>query len=324
MRAVVVDRFVEPAELAVREAPEPEAAPGTVVVDVRAAGCNFFDGLQVQGKYQERLTFPFVPGAECAGVVRAIGPGVAGVAVGDRVMAGLVYGAFAERIAIPAARVMPMPDGMSFEEAAAFPVAFLTSYGALVMRAGLRAGETVLVTAAAGGVGLAAVQIAKALGARVVAAAGGEEHVRVAREAGADVGVDYRDPGWGARVMEATGGRGVDVVVESVGGDTFHAAMKCLAWSGRIVVVGFAGGAIPEIAANRVLLKNVSVLGLFVGTYAKQDPARLAEAQRELVRLRQEGKLAARVSRTLPLEKTGEALAALLARATWGTLVVTP
>jgi NADPH2:quinone reductase len=324
MKAIVIEHWTEPGEVSVKDFPLPIATANGVVIDVRAAGCNFFDGLLVQGKYQERPPFPFVPGAECAGVVREVGTDVVGVAVGDRVMAGLVHGAFAEQIAVPAARLMRIPKDVSFEDAAAFPVVFETAYGALVLRAALRAGETLLVTAAAGGVGLASVQLGKALGARVIGVAGGEEKLRVVREAGADVAIDYTDPDWAARVLAATEGRGADVIVESVGGTTFHAAMKCVAWSGRLVTVGFVGGTIPELAINRLLLKNATVMGLFVGTYLKHDPARLRAGDEDLVRRYEKREIRPFVFRTFPLAETGAALAALAGRKTWGKVVVVP
>jgi NADPH:quinone reductase len=322
MRAIVVERWVAPRELVVAEAPEPEAGRGRVVIEVRAAGCNFFDALQVEGKYQDRPPFPFVPGSECAGVVSAVGEDVAGIAPGDRVMAGLIHGAFAERVAVPARRVQKIPDGVSFETAAAFPIVYPTSYLALVDRARLAAGETLLVTAAGGGVGLAAVEIGKALGARVIAATGSEEKGRVAREAGADAAVDYRAPDWAARVQEANGGRGVDVVVDCVGGEIFEGAWKSLAWKGRLVVVGFTSGAIPELKLNRVLLKNASVSGIFLGSYVTNEPATLRAGEDALRGLLSEGKLSPRIHSTYPLEKTGEALEAVASRKTHGKVIV--
>ncbi len=323
MRAIVVEKWVSPRELVVGEAPEPVCKPGTVVIDVRAAGANFFDGLMVEGKYQERPPFPFIPGSECAGVVREVGDGVTHVAVGDRVMAGLVYGAFAERIAVPASRVVKIPEGVSFETAAAFPVVYGTSYMALVDRAHLRAGETVLVTAAAGGVGLAAVEIAKALGARVIGAASTEEKRRVVQGAGADAVVDYTQPEWHKKVIEANGGKPVDVIIEIVGGDVFDSAWKTLAWKGRVVIVGFTSGAIPKLEMNRVLLKNAAVSGVFLGSYMKNEPATLHACEVAAAAMLGEGKLRPVVSSTHPLEKTGEALVALGTRGTHGKVVIT-
>src|SRR5207247_9798358 len=191
MRAIVVDRWMEPRDLGVREVPEPELGPGTLAVEVRAAGCNFFDILMVRGHYQVKPPFPFIPGAELAGVVRAVGAGVEGFAVGDRVLATVPLGAFAERAVVPAGGAWQMPESMSFEEGASFPIVYPTSYAGLVFRAGLRRGETLLVHAAAGGVGIAAVQIGKALGARVIATAGGGDKPDAARRAGADVAPAY-------------------------------------------------------------------------------------------------------------------------------------
>jgi len=323
MRAIVVEKWVPPGELVVSEAPDPLCTRDSVVIDVRAAGANFFDGLMVEGKYQERPPFPFTPGSECAGVVREVGEGVTHVAPGDRVMAGLIRGAFAERVAVPASRVLKVPAGVSFETAAGFPVVYGTSHMALVDRAQLQAGETVLVTAAAGGVGLAAVEIAKALGARVIGAAGTEEKRAVVKRAGADATVDYTQPDWHKRVLEANGGKPIDVAIEIVGGDVFEAAWKALAWRGRIVVVGFTSGAIPKLEMNRVLLKNASVLGVFLGSYVKNDASTLQACELAATELLARGALHPVVSATYPLEKTGDALVALGTRNTLGKVVIT-
>jgi NADPH:quinone reductase len=323
MRAIVVEKFISPRELVVSEFPDPVAKPGHVVIDIKAAGANFFDGLMVEGKYQEKPPFPFIPGSECAGVVRELGEGVTNVAVGDRVMAGLIYGAFAERIAVPASRVLKIPEGISFETAAAFPVVYGTSHMALVDRAQLRAGETVLVTAAAGGVGLAAVEIAKALGARVIAAAGSAEKLAVAQRAGADATVNYTKPDWHKSVLEANGGKPVHAIVEIVGGDVFDAAWKTLAWKGRVVIVGFTSGAIPKLEMNRVLLKNAAVTGVFLGSYMKNEPQTLAACEASATEMLGRGALKPIVSATFPLERTGEALVALGTRGTYGKVVIT-
>src|SRR5438552_8388322 len=301
MRAIVVDRWMEPADLRVREAPEPELAPGTLAVEVRAAGCNFFDILMVRGQYQVKPPFPFIPGAELAGVVREVGPGADGFSVGDRVLASASLGAFAERAAVPSLAAWRMPDGMSFEEAAGFPIVYPTSYAGLVHRARLRAGETLLVHAAAGGVGIAAVQIGKALGARVIATAGGGEKLEVARRAGADVAIDYRGGDWVEAVRSATGGRGADVIYDSVGGDIFDASLKCIAWNGRLLVIGFASGRIPEVKLNRVLLKNIALVGLHWGAHAMHEPERIPEIFRALFALYREKKIAPVVYRSYPL-----------------------
>jgi NADPH:quinone reductase len=328
MRAVVVDRWMEPAELRVSEIPDPVAEPGELLVEIRAAGCNFFDTLLVRGQYQSKPKFPFIPGAELAGEVVAVGEGVSDFRPGDRVLASLASspsGAYAERIAIRASTAWRMPESMSFDEGAAFPIVYPTSYSGLVFRGQLRAGENLLVHAAAGGVGIAAVQIGKALGARVIATAGGAEKLEIARRAGADVAIDYRDEDWVERVKQETGGKGADVIYDSVGGDVFDGSMKCIAFNGRLLVIGFAGGRIPEVKANRILLKNVAVVGLHWGAYAIHEPARIPETFEALFRLhRESGVRPVIFDRRYALADLPEALAALGSRKTWGKVIVHP
>lgn len=324
MRAVVVSDWMSPRDLTVSEVPEPSVGAGSVLIDVKAAGCNFFDLLIVQGKYQVKPALPFTPGAEVAGVVRELGVGVSGLAVGDRVLANVPYGGFAERVKAPAPVTRKIPAGMSFEEAAGIPIVYGTSHAALVYRARVQPGETVLVTAAAGGVGLSSVQLAKALGAKVLALAGGDEKLAVVREAGADVAIDYRKEDWVARVQEETDGRGVDVVLENVGGDIFHGCTKCLAWDARLVVVGFAGGSIPEIKANRILLKHVSIVGLHWGPMLQHQPEKVHQGFADVFQLYEQGKVSPKVYQTYPLEHVAEALAALASRKTFGKVVLVP
>jgi NADPH2:quinone reductase len=324
MRAIVVDRWMEASELTVREAPEPVVGAGQLGVDVHSAGCNFFDILIVQGKYQVKPPFPFIPGGEIAGVVREVGAGVKGFAVGDRVLAAAPMGGYAERIAIPASFAHRMPDAMSFDEGAGFPIVYPTSYAGLVYRAALQPGETLLVHAAAGGVGLAAVQIGRALGARVLATAGGADKCAIAREAGAEAAIDYNAEDFVERVKELTGGRGADVIYDPVGGDVFDKSLKCIAWNGRLLVVGFAGGTIPSVAANRILLKNIAVTGLHWGAYAKHEPQRVPETFAALFRLYEEKKIHPVVYRGYPLEEAAAALAALGSRKTHGKVVLNP
>jgi NADPH2:quinone reductase len=324
MRAVVVDRWMKPSELRVTEAPEPELRPGTVAVDVRAAGCNFFDILMCQGTYQVKPPFPFIPGAELAGVVTAVGDGVSHLAVGDRVLSSAGMGAFAERAVAPAAGTHRLPEGMSFAEGAALPVIYPTSYAALVYRARLAPGETLLVHAAAGGVGTAAVQIGRALGARVIATAGGADKLEVARRAGADVVIDYRKEDFVERVLAETGGRGADVIYDPVGGDVFDKSLKCIAWNGRLLVIGFAGGDIPSVKANRILLKNIAVVGLHWGAYAKFEPERIPETFRALFELYAQGAVRPVIYREWPLEQVAEALEALGSRGTHGKVILAP
>ncbi len=324
MRAIVVDRLLEPRDLRVAEIPAPSLRPGALEIEVRAAGCNFFDILMVQGKYQVKPAFPFVPGAEIAGVVRAVGEGVKGFAKGDRVLASAGLGGFAEIAVVPAAGVYRMPEGMSFEEGAALPIIYPTSYAALVFRAHLAAGETLLVHAAAGGVGIAAVQIGKALGARVIATAGGAEKLEIARANGADETIDYSKEDFVERVKQLTNGHGADVIYDSVGGDTFDQSLKCIAWNGRLLVIGFAGGRIPEVKANRILLKNISIVGLHWGAHMQHEPARIPETFEALFALYRAGKIRPVIFKSYPLEQVSVALEALGSRKTWGKLIVAP
>lgn len=324
MRAVVVDRFMEPEALRVSDVPRPRPGPGELGLAVRAAGCNFSDLLMLKGEYQVKPPFPFVPGSEVAGVVVELGDGVGGFEVGDRVLARCGTGGFAEEVVVPAAAAVKLPASMRFEAGAALPTVYPTSYAALVWRAGLAPGETVLVHAAAGGVGLAAVQIARALGARVLATAGGREKCEIARRAGAELVVDYREGDFVERVLEATGGRGADVIYDSVGGDTTDRSLKCIAWNGRLLVIGFASGEIPSVKLNRVLLKNISIVGLHWSAYPEREPARIAECFAGLFALAARGGIEPLVSARYPLERAGEALVALGARETVGKVVLVP
>jgi len=324
MRAVVVDRWMEPSELRVADAPDPELRPGALAVEVRAAGCNFFDILMVQGRYQVKPPFPFIPGAELAGVVTAVDEGVRGFAAGDRVLAGAGMGAFAARAVVPANAAHKLPAGMDFAAGAALPTIYPTSYAGLVYRAKLVQGETLLVHAAAGGVGSAAVQIGRALGARVIATASGEEKLKIARTAGADVAIDYTREDWVARVLEETNGRGADVIYDSVGGDVFDKSLKCIAWNGRLLVIGFAGGEIPSVKVNRILLKNIAVVGLHWGAYGKFEPERIPETYRALFDLYAQGAIRPLIYREYPLAEISTALAALGSRQSWGKVIVAP
>ncbi len=324
MRAVVAETLGPPEALRVRELPDPEPGRGEIRVAVRAAGVNFADSLIIEGRYQVRAEPPFVPGAELAGVVDAIGPGVRQPAVGDRVLATVPHGAFAEKAVVPAEAAVPIPDGIDDETAAVLPIVYPTSYAALALRAGLRRGETLLVHAAAGGVGLAAVQIGKALGARVFGTAGGPEKCEVVRSAGAELAIDYRAEDFRAAVMEATRGRGVDVVYDPVGGDTTDESIRCLAWNGRLLVVGFASGTIPAIRANRILLRNIGVLGLHWPAWRDHDPEGVRTTFDAIFRMVQDGSLAPRIADRVPLERAPDAIRAVASRATTGKIVVLP
>ncbi len=324
MRAMVATDWCEPADLKLVELPDPVPKPGQVLIDVRAIGCNFFDILMVQGKYQVKPQFPFAPGGEISGVVRGTGDGVGNCRPGDRVFALLGWGGFASAALAPTAGVVRIPDSMSFEHGAAFGIVYQTSYFGLVYRAALQAGETLLVHAAAGGVGLAAVQIGKALGARVLATASSAEKLAIAKQHGADEAFDYSKPDWVDRVKEATGGRGADVIYDPVGGDVFDLSTKCIAFSGRLLVVGFASGRIPTIEVNRILLKNIAVIGLHWGAYRQHDPDKIPQATRALFELYDQGKVCPLISSTYPLTQAAAALDEIASRRSVGKVLLIP
>ena len=300
------------------------AGRGQIVIDVKAAGCNFFDTLITQGKYQVRPELPFSPGAEVAGTVVEIGEGVERFSVGDRVTALLEYGGFASAVAVPTPRVFPMPAKMTFEEAAALGLVYQTSYVGLVHRADLQEGETLLVHAAAGGVGLSAVQIGVALGARVIGTAGTADKLDLVSQNGADAVINYREEDWVEHVKELTDGRGADVIYDPVGGDTFDLSTKFIAFEGRVLVIGFASGRIPTAKMNRVLVKNFSLIGLHWGLYFEKNPQVLRDAQDAISRLYADGKISPVVSATYPLEEAQAALQALGSRKTTGIFVWIP
>ena len=303
------------------EAPKPGA--GEYLIRVEAVGINFFDDLITRGMYQRKPELPFAPGAELSGTIEAAGEGTK-LAAGTRVMALVDSGAYASHIVVSAKRVFAIPDSMPFDEAAGFGIVYQTSYFGLVHRAAIAAGETALVHAAAGGVGLAAVQIAKALGAKVIATAGSEEKLLVAKENGADLGIAYRDATWPQQVLAATDGRGADVIYDPVGGDIFDVSTKCIAFNGRLVVVGFASGRIPSIAMNRVLLKNIAVTGLHWGAYFDLQPELVHDAHKALCKLYEDGKIRPVVSQTRPLEEAAAAIKELTSRRSTGKVVLTP
>jgi NADPH:quinone reductase-like Zn-dependent oxidoreductase len=320
MKAMRVETFGAP--LVLTELPRPAPAAGQVVIDVAVAGVNFPDLLVVDGTYQILPTLPFSPGKEVAGVVSALGAGVRGIAVGDRVLAQVEYGGYTEAIAVPATNVVALPDGVSFAQAAACGLGYLTAHFALVRRARWASGETVLVTGAGGGVGSGAVGLAKAMGATVIAVAQDDARAALATDQGADHvlrsdSADLRD-----RIRDLTGGRGVDVVVETVGGEVFAAALRATAWEGRVVVIGFASGDIPTVKAGHVLVKNIAVLGLQVSDYRDREPESVRVALSDILDLMAAGRLTVPIAATYPLEKAGDALAAVRAGTAIGKVVL--
>jgi NADPH2:quinone reductase len=323
MKAVLCKQYGLPSSLVVEEVPSPVPAAGQVLIAVRAAGVNFPDTLIIQGKYQFKPELPFSPGAEVAGVVKALGEGVTGLSVGERVIAATTWGGYAQEVLAQAERVIRMPEGMDFETAAAFLIAYGTSHHALKDRGQLKAGETVLVLGAAGGVGLAAVEIAKAMGARVIAAASSDEKLAVCREHGADATINYATQDLRERIKALTDGRGVDVVYDPVGGELSEPALRSMAWRGRFLVIGFAAGPIPSIPLNLTLLKGCSIVGVFWGAFVRNEPKRNAEELGELVRWVREGKLRPRISGVYPLERCAEALQQVMDRKVTGKFVLT-
>jgi NADPH2:quinone reductase len=321
---MVVRTLGEPKDvLRLEELPDPPAPPpGHIAIDVVSIGCNFPDLLITQGKYQVKGPLPFSPGMELAGTVRAIGDGVSGFSVGQRVMALMNYGAYATHVVVPVRDAWAIPAAMSDDEAAAFGLVYQTSYCALVERARLRAGETLLVHAAAGGVGLSAVQIGKALGARVIATAGTAEKLDIARAAGADIVLDYRTETWVDRVKQETNGDGANVIYDPVGGDVFDASTKCVAFEGRILVIGFASGRIADVATNRILLKNISVVGVHWGAYRTRQPAMVDGWMSSLFALVGTGKLKPVIWKKLPLSEAPAAIGAIASRESYGKVVL--
>jgi NADPH2:quinone reductase len=324
MQAMVVTALGEPRDMQLMELPDPQPGAGEVTIDVRAIGCNFFDILMVQGKYQLKPPLPFSPGAEIAGIVRAVGPEVTELRPGDRVFAMLAWGAFASLAVAPAAAVVKLPESMPFEHGAAFGIVYQTSYFGLVYRANLQPGETLLVHAAAGGVGLAAVQIGRALGARVLATAGSPDKLAVAQQHGAEAAYDYSTPDWVERVKQATGGRGADVIYDPVGGDVFDLSTKCIAFGGRLLVIGFASGRIPTIQANKILLKNISIVGLNWGAYRMHEPVKFAQAMAALFALYERGAVTPVVSSRFALRDAAAALDEIATRRSVGKVVLIP
>ena len=323
MKAVLCKQYGPPESLVIEELASPQPGPGEVVVSVKAASVNFPDVLIIQNKYQFKPPLPFSPGSELSGVVKAVGTGVTNVRAGDRVMAFTTYGAFAEEVRTDANRLIPLPPDMDYATGAAFLLTYGTSDHALRDRGALKPGETLLVLGAAGGVGLAAIEIGKALGARVIACASTQDKLEVCREHGADEAIDYAKEDLRERVKALTDGRGIDVVYDAVGGPYTEPAFRSLAWRGRLLVVGFAAGDIPKLPLNLPLLKGAAVVGVFWGDFARREPAQFASSIQQLTRWYGEGRLKPHVSQTLPLEKAAEAIKLLASRQAKGKVVLT-
>jgi len=324
MRAVRVHELTGPSALRVDDVPDPVVSAGHVVIDVKACGVNFPDVLLTRGLYQFKPTAPFSPGGEAAGIVRAVGAGVTRVAVGDRVAATVLYGAFAEQLAVPELAVVKLPDAVGFEVGAATLLTYATTLHALADRAALKAGETLLVLGAAGGVGTAAVELGAVLGARVIAAASTDDKLAFCRAHGATDVINYATEDLKDRIKALTGGNGVDVVYDPVGGALAEAALRGTAWQGRYLVVGFASGDIPKIPLNLVLLKGCQIVGVFWGSFAMREPAKNRAHAEQIFAWVADGKLAPAIDAVLPFSEAAEALGRLERRAVKGKLVLTP
>jgi NADPH2:quinone reductase len=324
MKAIVCEEFAPVENLKYIEVADPVAAKGQVVVDIKACGVNFPDGLLVQGLYQMKPEFPFIPGNEVAGVISEVGEGVHHLKVGMRVIALCMLGGYAQKVACPATHALPIPDEIPDEEAAALVTAHATAHHALKQRANIQPGETLLVTGAAGGTGLAAVQIGKLMGAKVIAVCSTQEKLDVAKQNGADILINYTEVDLKTTIKEVTQGKGVDVVYECVGGDTFNACSRSMAWNGRLLVIGFAGGTIPQFPVNLALVKGFSVIGVFWGSFTQHQPKDFTANMHELLSWYVQGKVKVVVDDVLPLEQAKDALNKVMNREVKGKMTLRP
>jgi NADPH2:quinone reductase len=322
MRALVCKEYGPPDSLVIENMDDPVPGEGQVLVDIAAAGINFPDVLVIAGKYQVKVPTPFVPGNEAAGIVSAIGPGVTQFAEDDKVIVNTTGGAFAEKCVADVLTTAPLPDHLSFEQGAGFSVTYGTSYHALKQSANLQPGETVLVLGAAGGVGISAVEIAKAMGARVIAAASSDEKLEFAKSAGADEFINYSDVPLKERVKELTGGKGADVVYDPVGGELAEQAFRAMAWHGRYLVIGFACGEIPKFAANIALLKEASIIGVWWGTWATKNPQLQTQNMLEMAEMVKDGTLTPRVTESYTLDDFRNAFSAITERRARGKVTL--
>ncbi len=322
MKAILCKEYGPAETLVIEDVPSPEAKGRGVKVRVKAAGLNFPDTLIIENKYQLKPSLPFSPGGEMAGEVIEVGDKVTRFKVGDRVAGLTGHGAFAEEVIVPEQNLLPVPDGMSDEKAAAFTMVYGTSYYALKQRGNLQPGETLLVLGASGGVGLATVELGKAMGAKVIAAASSAEKLAVAKEAGADELINYTEEPLKDAVKKLTHSKGVDVIYDPVGGDFTEQALRAMGWNGRHLIIGFAAGDIPKIPANLTLLKGCSVVGVFWGSFTQREPEASAQNMMELMKLYAEGKIDPKISAVYDFEDYAEALGALTGRKATGKVVL--
>ncbi|HEX6556254.1 MAG TPA: NADPH:quinone oxidoreductase family protein [Ktedonobacteraceae bacterium] len=322
MKAVLSKEYGPPESLVIEDIPSPRPGKGQVVITVKACGVNFPDTLIIEGKYQFKPALPFSPGGEVSGIVKELGEGVNTVKVGDRVIAFTGWGGFAEEVVTEAAKLIPIPGNIDFVTAAAFTLVFGTAHYALKDRAHIKPGETLLVLGAAGGVGLASVELGKLMGARVIAAASSDEKLEVSKQHGADDVINYTNEDLRERVKTLTGGNGVDVIVDPLGGNYSEPALRSIAWNGRFLVIGFAAGDIPRIPLNLTLLKGCSIVGVFWGSFTEREPRHNQENLQELLTWLVQGKLKPHISATYPLERAADALNDVLNRKVKGKVVL--
>jgi NADPH2:quinone reductase len=324
MKAIVCNAWGPPDTLVIEELLDAVPGPGQIAIEIRAAGVNFPDVLIIENKYQFKPALPFTPGSELAGIVLAVGDGVTRYKAGDQVIAFSAQGAFAQQIVVPESAAIPMPAGMDFDIAAAITLTYGTSHHAVIDRAQLKAGETMLVLGAAGGVGLAAIEIGKALGARVIAAASSDEKLAVCREHGADATINYSTEDLRSAIKAATDGKGPDVIYDPVGGIYAEPAFRSIGWRGRYLVVGFANGNIPALPLNLMLLKGASLVGVFWGEFAKREPKANQAAMQQLIGWLADGTIKPRISGRYALADTAQALNDMAARKVMGKVVIQP
>ena len=324
MKAILCTRYGGPDDLEFKELPDPKPGRGEVVVAVKAAALNFFDTLIIAGKYQVKPPFPFSPASEFAGIVESVGTGVSEFAPGDRVLGYGGFGAAREKVQISAQRVVKIPDTLDFDRAAGITVIYGTTLHALKDRAALKSGETLAVLGASGGTGLAAIEIGKLMGARVIACASSDDKLAFARERGADEGINYATDDLKEALRRVTAGKGVDVIYDPVGGPYAEPALRSIAWGGRFLVIGFAAGEIPKIPLNLALLKGCNIVGVFWGAFIERDPKGHQANMAELVRWAAEGKISAHVHGVYPLAETPAALKAIADRKVMGKVILRP
>ncbi len=324
MKALLCTRHGTPDDLVIADIPEPEPGPGEAVVRVAAAALNFFDTLIIADKYQHKPALPFSPAAEFAGVIERVGPDVSGFAAGDRVLGNIGWGAAREKVAVAAEKLVAIPDGLDFDRAAGLSVTYGTTLYALRDRAKLKPGETLAVLGAAGGTGLSAVEIGKLMGARVIACASADDKLALTRARGADDGVNYATSDLKAALRRLTGGKGVDVVYDPIGGEQGEAALRGMDWGGRFLVIGFAAGEMPKLPLNLVLLRSYDVLGVYWGAWVERNPAGQRANMRQILAWCAEGKLSPHVGDVYPLAEAATALKAIAARKAMGKVILRP